>query len=69
MTDTKQDERIDNKLDDDLERNPGIGQSNGAFATGIPPEEIEGENTVGGDTENNAGRFGEVKLGRERTNK
>ena len=69
MTDTKQDERIDNKLDEDLERNPGIGQSKGAFATGIPPEEIEGENTVEGDTENNAGRFGEVKLGRERTNK
>ena len=38
----------------DLERNPGIGQSNGTFATGIPPEEIEGENTVEGDTDNDS---------------
>lgn len=36
----------------DLKRNPGIGQSKGSFATGIPPEEIEGENTVEGDVEN-----------------
>lgn len=36
--------------------------------TGMPPEEIEGENTVEGDTENNADRFGQVKVGRERTN-
>jgi hypothetical protein len=35
--------------------------------TGIPPEEIEGENTVVGDTENNAGRAGQVKIGKERT--
>ena len=33
----------------DLDRNPGIGQSKGSFATGIPPEEIEGENTVEGE--------------------
>jgi len=38
----------------DLERNPGIGQSKGTFATGIPPEEIEGENTVEGDTDNDS---------------
>ncbi len=38
----------------DLERNPGIGQSKGSFSTGIPPEEIEGENTVEGDVENDA---------------
>jgi hypothetical protein len=37
---------------DDLQRNPGIGQSKGSFATGIPPEEIEGDNTVEGDVEN-----------------
>ena len=37
---------------DDLQRNPGIGQSKGSFATGIPPEEIEGDNTVEGDIEN-----------------
>src|SRR3982750_2602404 len=34
---------------DDLERNPGIGQSKGSFMTGIPPEEIEGETTVEGE--------------------
>jgi hypothetical protein len=39
---------------DDLERNPGIGQSKGSFMTGIPPEEIEGENTVEGDVENDS---------------
>jgi hypothetical protein len=38
----------------DLKRNPGIGQSKGSFATGIPPEEIEGENTVEGDVDNDA---------------
>jgi hypothetical protein len=38
----------------DLERNPGIGQSKGSFATGISPEEIEGENTVEGDIENDS---------------
>ena len=67
MTDTKQDDDV--KLDEDLQSNPGIGQSKGTFMTGIPPEEIEGENTVEGDTENNAGPSGEVNLGRERTNK
>lgn len=38
----------------DLERNAGIGQSKGSFATGVPPEEIEGENTVEGDVDNDA---------------
>jgi hypothetical protein len=38
----------------DLERNPGIGQSKGSFATGIPPEEIEGENTAEGDSDNDS---------------
>lgn len=37
---------------DDLERNPGIGQSEGSFATGEDPLELEGENTVEGDVEN-----------------
>ena len=40
---------------DDLERNPGIGSSKGAFATGEKPETIEGENSVEGDVENDAG--------------
>jgi len=39
---------------DDLDRNPGIGQSKGAFATGEDPEEIEGESTVVGDVENDS---------------
>jgi hypothetical protein len=56
------------KLDEDLKRNPGIGQSIGT-SQGGDPELIDGENTVEGDTDNNAGRFGEVKIGRERTNK
>ena len=55
------------KLDEDLKRNPGIGQSIGT-SQGSDPELIEGENTVEGDTDNNAGRFGQVKTGRERTN-
>lgn len=57
------------KQDEDLRRNPGIGQSKGTFATGEDPELIEGENTVEGDTENNAGRFGEVKTDPGRENK
>ena len=68
MSSAKHDKRINQKLDEDLRRNPGIGQSKGSFATAISPDEIEGENTVEGDTENNAGRFGQVKTGRERTN-
>jgi hypothetical protein len=68
MGTAKHERRPNPKLDQDLERNPGIGQSKGAFATGIDPEDIEGENTVEGDNENNAGRFGQVKVGRERTN-
>jgi hypothetical protein len=39
---------------DDLERDPGIGKSKGAFITGEKPEEAEGENTVEGDVENDS---------------
>jgi hypothetical protein len=39
---------------DDLERNPGIGQSGGAFATGEDPSILEGDNTSEGDVENDA---------------
>lgn len=39
---------------DDLERNPGIGQSKGSFATGETPQSIEGENTTEGDRENDS---------------
>jgi hypothetical protein len=53
----------------DLERNPGIGQSKGSFMTGIPPEEIEGENTIEGDVENDATMTdGVPQEERERTN-
>ena len=53
----------------DLERNPGIGQSKGSFATGIPPEEIEGENTIEGDVDNDAtGTDGVPEKERGRTN-
>jgi hypothetical protein len=54
---------------DDLKRNPGIGQSKGSFATGIPPEEIEGENTVEGDVDNDSTiNDGVPERQRERTN-
>lgn len=56
---------------DDLERNPGIGASEGAFAaTDIDPEAIEGVTTYEGDVENQATPDGaalEGKVGR--TNK
>ena len=53
MTSGKQD-KGESPFTDDLKRNPGIGQSKGSFATGIPPDEIEGENTVEGDVDNDA---------------
>jgi hypothetical protein len=53
----------------DLDRNPGIGQSKGSFASGSPPEEIEGENTVDGDVENDStARDGVPQKDQERTN-
>lgn len=58
------------KRDEDLERNTGIGQSKGAYATGEEPEDIEGENTVEGDVENDPEPDGSIdpdRLGR--TNK
>jgi hypothetical protein len=39
---------------DDLERDPEIGKSKGAFATGKDPKEIDGENTVEGDVQNDS---------------
>ena len=67
MGTAKHDKRVNPKLDEDLERNPGIGQGAGT-SQGGDPDLIEGENTVEGDNENNAGRYGQVKTGRERTN-
>lgn len=55
---------------DDLKRNPGIGQSKGAFATGEDPEEIAGENTMVGDVENDStASDGVPQEERARTNK
>jgi hypothetical protein len=56
------------KQDEDLRRNPGIGQSVGT-SQGGDFGLIEGENTVEGDIDNNAGRLGEVKKDMGRTNK
>ena len=49
-------------LSDDLEENPGIGQSKGLFAQeeGRDAELIEGDNTVEGDSDNDGGRAGGV---------
>ena len=58
-------------LQDDLERNPGIGASKGAFArTGADPETVEADNTSEGDVLSDGAKGGgvnPVKLGR--TNK
>ena len=54
MNSTQHDKDGTPVLDRDLERNPGIGQSKGAFATGERPEELEGENTTEGDVENDS---------------
>jgi len=48
---------------DDLERNPGIGQSPG-LSSADDFELIEGENTVEGDVENETGPNGEILPGR-----
>ena len=55
------------KHDEDLTRNPGIGQGAGT-SQGGDTDLIEGENSVEGDIENNAGRFGQVKTDMGRTN-
>ncbi len=48
---------------DDLERNPGIGQSAG-LTSSDDFEAIEGDNTVEGDIENDVGPNGEVNPNR-----
>lgn len=65
MTNSKHD-KGKSPFQSDLDRNPGIGQSKGAFMTGEDPEELEGENTMEGDVENDttaAGGVSERKLG------
>ncbi len=51
MNSTKHD-KSSSPFADDLERDPGIGQSKGTFATGEPPQTIKGENTLEGDVDN-----------------
>ncbi|MGN6059265.1 MAG: hypothetical protein ACTHOI_11870 [Sphingomicrobium sp.] len=53
MADTKH-RKGDSPFADDLEKNPGIGESRGAFMTGEDPQSIAGENTVEGDAENDS---------------
>ena len=49
-------------LQDDLDQNPGIGQTAGLFSRQSPDdaELIEGETTMEGDTENDGGVAGGV---------
>jgi len=57
------------ELQDDLERNPGIGSSKGLFARagGEDASLIEGDTTFEGDQENDGGNAGGVNpdLGRD----
>jgi hypothetical protein len=57
MTSSKHD-KGDSPFQDDLERDPGIGQSKGL--TGGHPQTIKGENTSEGDIENDPTPIGSV---------
>ncbi len=59
MTSSKHD-KGESPFTDDLERNPGIGSSKGAFATGEQPQSVAGDNTVEGDVENDPQADGSV---------
>ena len=56
------------KLQDDLERNPGIGSSKGLFARAGGEDEslIEGANTFEGDIDNDGGPAGGINPERGR---
>ena len=59
----------DSPFTDDLERDPGIGQSKGAFRTGEHPQTIKNENTSEGDVDNDSTPTGGVpEAERGRTN-
>src|SRR3546814_1111767 len=60
MSTTEKDGIAGPKQDEDLRRNPGIGQSKGTTAAGEKVEEIEGDNTVEGDIENDPDAAGGV---------
>ena len=69
MTSSKHD-KGDSPFLDDLERDPGIGQSKGTPAGGDRPQIIEGENTTEGDVENDSTVFGGIPQGEQgRTNR
>ena len=54
----------------DLVDDPGIGRSNGSFATGEDPRDLDGGSTFEGDVENQTTREGGVNPNRTgRTNK
>ena len=59
------------ELQDDVERNPGIGSSTGMFARADGRDEdlIDGDNTFEGDTGNDAGVAGGINPEHGRTNK
>jgi hypothetical protein len=59
MTSSKHD-KGESPFQDDVERNPGIGQSKGLFATGEKLETIAGDNTIEGDIENDPTPIGSV---------
>ncbi len=59
MSSTKH-EKGESPFTDDLDRNPGMGQSKGTTAAGADPSEIEGDNTVEGDVENDPAPSGKV---------
>jgi len=64
MTTSKHDKSKDEgPFTSDLDRNPEIGQSKGAFAMGEKAERIEGDNTVEGDVENDPAADGSVPEG------
>lgn len=51
MPDTKH-QKGESPFTDDLERDPGIGQSKGSFIAGEDPQTTKGENTVECDVDN-----------------
>lgn len=68
MSSSKHD-KGESPFQDDLERNPGIGQSKGTTATGVDPLQTDGDNTVEGDVENDVqGSGGVDEHQRGRTN-
>lgn len=48
------------KRDEDLEENPGIGQSKSAYTPGEELDDAEGDNTVEADVENDPQADGSV---------